>query len=468
MKIALIFPKYTHKDFSENLKTVNEEFCFAPPIILAYVAAILEKYGHEVTLIDVRALNLSKEKLLAKLRAFKPDLLGFRAETYHFHDALEWISYLKSNLNIPVITGGPNLSFYARETIAYKQIDYGIIGEAIESLPRLVDALEHNKDIGDIPGLVYRKDNEIKIVPPVQKSVDFDTFPFPARHLLPNEEYYSFPSQRKNFTVMVTTKGCLYKCNFCAINYLPYSERSVNSVVNEIEECFNRFKIREIDIFDATFFYNRKRDLEICNEIIKRGIKVEWSCRSRVDLVDDELLKVAYTAGCRKIYYGIESGSADILKAINKEVSLRQIENAIALTRKRRIRTLGFFMFGNPGETKETIEESIKFSKKLKLDFVQICKTIAKPGSGLEIFLKEKTSRDYWRDYISGRNGKYQPPFPAPWTNLSNKELFRYLKKGYMNFYFRPSQIIRIILRTKSISELFRYIMVALKMIRFS
>ncbi|MFA5344823.1 MAG: radical SAM protein [Candidatus Omnitrophota bacterium] len=465
MRIALVFPKYTHKDFSENLKIVNEEFCFAPPIILAYVAAILEKYGHEVILLDARALNLSKEELLLKLKTFKPDLLGFRAESYHFHDALECIAYLKHKLNIPVFTGGPNLSFYIRETMAYKEIDYGIIGEAIESLPKLTEALQNNKDLSGIEGIAYKQDNEIRITPVALKPVDFDSFPFPARHLLSNEKYYSFPSQRKNFTIMVTAKGCPYKCSFCAINCLPYSERSAGRVVDEIEECAGKYRIREIDIFDATFFYNRKRDLEILSQIIKRKIPVEWSCRTRVDLVDDELLGMAYQAGCRRIYYGIESASQEILKSINKGITLAKIREAIALTHKHKIRTLGFFMFGGPGETRETIKKTIEFSKELKLDFIQICKTIAKPGSDLNELLKKKTNKDYWSEYISGRNGKSCAPFPAPWTGLTNEELFACVKKGYMSFYLRPSQILRIIFETKSLEELFRYIIVGTRMV---
>jgi len=467
MRIALVFPKYTHKDFSENLKIVNEEFCFAPPIILAYVAAILEQNGHKVIILDARALNLSNKELLLKLKTFKPDLLGFRAESYHFHDALECITYLKHGLSIPVFAGGPNLSYYLEDTMSYRQIDYGIIGEAVTSLPKLVAALENNGRISGIEGIAYRENGQLKVSVAIPEPLDFNAFPFPARHLLPNEKYYSFPSQRRNFTIMVTTKGCPYKCSFCAINCLPYSERSADRVVEEIEECVRRYRVREIDIFDATFFYNRKRDMEIFSQIIKRRIPVEWSCRTRVDLVDGELLDMAYRAGCRRIYYGIESASLEVLKTINKGITPLKIKEAIALTRKHKIRTLGFFMFGAPGETIETIEKTIEFSRELKLDFIQICKTIAKPGSKLDILLKTETGRDYWSEYISGKSGRNCPPFPMPWTDLSNEELIGYLKKGYIRFYFRPSQILRIIFRIKSIDELFRYIAVSLKMVMF-
>src|SRR3989338_8782939 len=132
MKITLVFPPYRHKIFSENLSTVDEEFCLAPPIILAYVAGILEKHGHKVILIDARALNLSKEETLSRLELFEPDIIGFRAETYHFHDALDWIRYFKQHLKVPVISGGINLLLYPKETLSHPEVDYGIIGEAME------------------------------------------------------------------------------------------------------------------------------------------------------------------------------------------------------------------------------------------------------------------------------------------------------------------------------------------------
>ncbi|MBM3254106.1 MAG: hypothetical protein FJZ16_07630, partial [Candidatus Omnitrophica bacterium] len=156
MKIALIFPPYSHKIFSENLSTVDEEFCLAPPIILAYVAAILEKNGHNVILVDARALGLSKEEALQRIRKFNPDILGFRSETYHFHDALEWVRFLKSELDIPVITGGVNMTLYPEEALSHREIDYGIIGEAIETLPEFILALENGKNFKDIPSIAYR------------------------------------------------------------------------------------------------------------------------------------------------------------------------------------------------------------------------------------------------------------------------------------------------------------------------
>ncbi len=269
MKVALVFPPYSRKIFSENLSTVDEEFCLAPPIILAYVAAVLEQAGHRVMLLDARALNLTKEEALESLRQFSPDILGFRSETYHFHDALDWIHFLKEHLNIPVVTGGINMSLYPKETMSHPEIDYGVIGDAVDTLPKLLKGIEDKEDLSRLEAIAFKRDGvAVVILPPANKKIaDFDTFPFPARHLLPNEKYYSFISQLKNFTVMLTSTGCPYRCSFCAIHpTMPYRLRSPKRVVDEIEQCYHEFGIREIDFFDATFFIPKRRAFEIFEE----------------------------------------------------------------------------------------------------------------------------------------------------------------------------------------------------------
>jgi len=243
MKIALIHCPFGHKIFSENLKVVDEDFCLAPPIILAYVAAILEKAGHNVVIIDAHALRLSKEKTLRILNKFSPDVVGFRVDTYWFHVAVEWARFIKDNLGVKVVVGGINVSLYPKESFSYDCFDYAIAGEAIESLPKLLSAIENRQDISGIEGLLYRKDNTIIFNPPSQKVIPFDDYPFPARHLLPNQIYQSFTSQRKNYTVMLSSTGCPYRCRFCAIVKTAYRQRNPASVADEIEQCYKYFGV---------------------------------------------------------------------------------------------------------------------------------------------------------------------------------------------------------------------------------
>lgn len=464
MRVALLFPSYSHKIFSENLSTVDEEFCLAPPIILAYVAAILERAGHTVMLLDARALNLTKQKALEKLRAFGPDMLGFRAETYHFHDALEWMSFLKEHLRIPVVTGGINMSLYPRETMSHPEIDYGVIGDALDTLPELLRGIESKNDLSRLEGVAFKRDGQVCMAPAPRRIVDFDAFPFPARHLLLNDKYYSFISQLKNFTIMLTSTGCPYRCSFCAIHpTMAYRLRSPKKVVDEIEQCYQEFGVREIDFFDATFFLPKRRTFEIFAEIKRRRLKIEWSCRSRVDVVDKDILRAAKDTGCRQIYFGIESVDHGVLGAIKKDVDTDQIRRAIAWVKGFGIRAMGFFMVGNPHDTKESIHHTIDFAKDLGIDFIQVCRTIAKPGTELDQELIKGTGKDYWRAHVAGN--KITQRLPAPWTSLSAREVDKLTKEFYHKFYFRLPIVFARLKQLKSLNEFTRYVKVAAKML---
>ena len=217
MRVALVHCPFGHRDFSENLPIVDEEFCLAPPIILAYVAAILEKAGHQVIIVDANALRLSKAQVLTTVREFSADVIGFRVDTYWFHRVVEWASYFKAQLNVPIIIGGINSSLYPQESMAYGCFDYALSGEANESLPAFLHCLEHGISPAAVPGLIYRSGGDIIVNPPSERVPGFDDYPFPARHLLPNHLYSSFTSQRKNFSIVLTSVGCPYACRFCAI-----------------------------------------------------------------------------------------------------------------------------------------------------------------------------------------------------------------------------------------------------------
>ena len=469
MRIALIHPPIKHRRFSENLKVVDEEFTLSPPIILAYVAAIIEKAGHNVILIDAHSLKLSEDSVLVKINSFKPDIIAFRVDTYQFYNALEWIEYLKAATGLPVLVGGINMDLYPLETMSYKAIDFGLAGEAVNSLPAFLNCLENSKDYRNIPGLYWREGETIKFNPPLKETVNFDDYPFPARHLLPNEVYHSFVSKKKNFTIMLTQTGCPYRCRFCAISAIKkfrtpaYRKRSWENVVRELEICYYDFGIREVDIFDATFFLDSERDKKICEEIRKRGLKITWTCRSRVDIAREDVLKEAAKSGLRMVFWGVESESQDILNTIHKDIRKEQTVRAINLAKKYGIKNLGFLMVGNSGDNRDSIYRTIDFAKKLGLDYVQICRTIAKPSTELDDELIKLTGVDWWRGYIAGKIEERR--WPIPWSELTQEEVEDLLKKAYYRFYFRPEYILKILLNIKSVDELLRYIKTGIRML---
>ena len=462
MRVAFIHPPYIPKIFSENLRFVDEYFCLGPPIILAYAAAVAQQAGHETIIIDAHALKLSAAQVIAQLQAWKPDILCFRAESYHFHDALFFMKTLKKTLHIPIIAGGINLWYYPLETMTHTCIDYGIRGDAQPALPLLLHAIEHHQPLHDIRGVCYR-DNSTVIISPDIPITHIADLPFPARQFLPHERYHSFISQRSYYTVLLTTRGCPYQCRFCAIPYFPYQIRPAQHVLEEMTECYTTYDIREFDIFDATFFYNKDRDADICRAIIRSNMDIAWSCRTRIDQLDLSLLKLAKQAGCRQIYLGIETACQTHLDAINKNIHVHAVQQAIDLCKKTGIKTLGFFMIGVPGETRESARATIRAARKLGLDFAQFCRVIQKPFSALHQEQAQQTGIDPWKAYLLGKT--QEKPFPNPWTSFSAQEIQLLLIKAYCSFYLRPFYIIKKICACRSMHALKRYTRAGLSLV---
>ncbi|HLD11208.1 MAG TPA: radical SAM protein [Candidatus Nanoarchaeia archaeon] len=457
MKICIIYLKYSEEapKNQPSVKVVAQNYGIYPSVTLGYVAAIAEKAGHNVKFIDANALNLSNQDVIKEINLFKPNILAFTITTYLFHQTIEAIREIKQKTNTPVLVGGVHVSLYPKETLTYKEIDYALIGEAETCLPEFLEALEKNQDFSKVKSLCYKENNEIKINELSIQEMDINKVLFPARHLFPNEKYYSFISQRKNFTGMITSRGCPFRCIYCEQGSKKFRFADAKRVVEEFTECYNNYKIREIDIFDSSFTVKKDRVLDICKELISNKIDISWSIRSRVDCIDKEMLKELKKAGCMRVYYGIESGVPRILETLRKETNIQRIEETIKETKMAGINTFGYFMLGCPGDTTETIKKTIEFAKKLKLDYAQFSKVSPLPGTELyDKLLKPKLKEDYWSKYILNKNYEYN--LPRPDCNLSEEEIQKLVETAYKEFYFRPKYITKAILRIKSFNELKR------------
>ncbi|MCL5035650.1 MAG: B12-binding domain-containing radical SAM protein [Chloroflexi bacterium] len=463
MKIALVYPPFKHKLFNENLFFVDEHFGMFPSLGLAYTASVARNAGAEVKIWDSIAESKPLEKVLEEVKDFSPDLLGF---TIHaattFWDVMEWLVPFKKELSIPVIIGGHEVGAYAPEIMSHKEIDYAVLGDAPSILPGFLDAYNGGKNFSKVPGVAYHKDGEAVFNPLPDKTTPFEDYPFPARDLLPNHRYFSHVSQRKNFTIMLSSIGCPYNCKFCAISRTGFEARSSKNVVDEMEECVTKYDIKEIDFFDPLMLFDRKRSMELAAEIKKRKLDVVWSCRSRVDVVDEELLEALAESGCVRIFYGIESAVPEVLSKMNKGINIDQVRRIIGKSADVGIRPLGFFQIGGPGDTRKTVEATIKLATSLPLDYAEFLRTVAKPHSQLELDMNHILGYDYWKEYIKGNVQEIRNP--APWTELSENEIFELTKKAYMAFYGRPGYVLKMLSRTKSPGELWKYFKVWVKM----
>lgn len=464
MRLALVYAPYFHKRFNENLQTVDDEFGRYPPLDLLYVSLIVKQAGHDVILVEGSAERLSKEEALARIRRFGPDLLAFSLHSvYNFFDTLEWIRFLKQRLGTPVIVGGICFTDYPDECMAHGEIDFGLMGTARKKLPRFLNEFSGKRRFHRVPGLAFRTAGKVRINRIGREMESLYLYPTPSRELIPNDCYYQYISKRKNFTIMLTMVGCPYKCNFCAIVAYPFLMRPAGNVLAEIDNCYLRHGIREIDFFDAIMTLNKRRIMSICEGLQRRGYDLIWSCRSRIDTVDDEMLAAMAKAGCVRIYYGIEASDDDTLRRIGKGLSLERVKETIGLTKKHGIMPLGFFIIGNPGETRESVERTVRYAKDLGLDYAQFSMMLGKPGTPLYEDVKQALGYDYWREYLLGNVG--EQPLPNPHTKLTPEEMLALTRKAYMNFYFTPRLLAKTLRRIRSVDELRRYVTAGLKMV---
>ena len=415
-----------------------------PPLGLAYVAAVLEQNGHEVKILDAVALNLTKTEVAREIKDFHPGLVGITAMTASFKGALE-AAQIAHESNAFVVIGGPHMAAYPRETLSYSYIDFGIVGEGEYPMAELIKALEHGSPLADIKGLVYRKGEEI-IVNGSYIVDDLEALAFPARELLPNEKYSSIIGLHP-VTTMITSRGCPYHCAFCAKQPSDekYRARSAANVADEMEMVIEKYGVREIMFYDDTMTVKRQHIDSICNEIIKRGLKVNWETPIRINEVDESLLSLMKKAGCLRLRYGIESGDPQILKNMNKNISLDMAKEVFRLTRKAGIETFAYFMVGYLHETAQTMTNTLRLAKELDPDLVMFTVTVPYPNTPLYEQVRKEgliIDSDYWQEFTLGkRNDKI--PYLAP-------DADKWLKKCYWSFYLRPGYILKSIAKIHS------------------
>lgn len=454
MKASLILT-YSQLSHAWDFQAVKDDnLGYVPPISLLTVASILEKEGIEVQVIDMDAEQLSYDQTLEKLRRFSPDLLGFTLSTYTFAPILKYIKQFKKDTSLPIIVGGVQVALYPEETFSHEEIDYLLIGEAEIPLPQFIRAFERGQGFEGIKSIGYRENGRVIIDTTKQYVKNVDDNPWPARHLINNELYYNILTKRKNFTAMISARGCPYRCTFCDQKATMYRNRSPRSFVDEIKYNVQSFGIHEFDIYDSTFTANKKRVLEICELITTEKVDVSWTIRSRVDSVNNEVLKALKLAGCHTIMYGIESSNEEILKKMNKDISVAEIRRIINESKQIGLDLLGFFMFGYPGETRETIEETIAFSLDLPLDYAQYAVMVPQPNTEIYEYYMKRWGKDFWAEYTLDTSINERIELVD--TEVTRQEASELLRVAYKKFFYRPKIILNRLFKLRSFGELIR------------
>lgn len=415
----------------------------APPLGIAYMAGVLQENNIDAEILDASAEDMDFKDVEKELLKRKPDLVALTALTPTIGRALETAQVVKETLpDSIVVMGGYHPTFNFIETLEDENVDIVIRGEGEYIMLNLVQALENQSSLHDVKGIVFEDKNskEIVVNPEAPLIQNLDELPFPALNLLPMDKYRLLDMDT-HMTTMITTRGCPMQCSFCssaAMHGKKIRERSVENIVDEIEYLKTNYDIDTIAFMDDTFTLKKRKVMAICDEILKRNIEIMWGCTSRVDTLDEKLLKKMKEAGCITIFIGVESADQQQLDNMCKNTTIAKIENAFKIARKLKIRTIASVALGMPGDTKEIMNKTVKFVHKLKPNYAIYSLATPYPGTRFykEAFEKNLIKIKDW--------SKYTLITPILETiDCSLNDMRKIQAKAFMKFYLRPHYIIR-------------------------
>ena len=455
-KIVLINPPY------ENFEGIKESAGHAEPLNLLYLAAYLrENTDCEISILDAEATGLSYIGIKNKLKKESPNIVGITTPTPTMKHVIKIAEISKEvNPDCAVVAGGPHPTALPEQVAEIPDIDFVVIGEGEQTLLEIVNAVKsEEKSFKHIDGLAYKSGDKIFLTNPRELIRDLGTLPFPARDLIDRKLYYSAPTKKvsseENSTLILTGRGCPYDCIFCLSKVIWHRKvryRSPKNVVDEIDECVNKYGLREFNFIDDTFVLSESRVTKICREIIKRNLDISWICFGRANHTSKGMLRELKRAGCKRISFGLESGSQEILNFMRKNITLEQSSNAVKMAKEEGLEVHATFMLGNIGETIQTIKETIKFAKELELDYATFFITTPYPGTDLYKIAQEKgyiIEDIKWEDFAPLT--KISPPLVQ--NNLTKEELLKLQKKCFREFYLRPKFILKKLLQVKSFQD---------------
>ncbi|MCL2389655.1 MAG: B12-binding domain-containing radical SAM protein [Elusimicrobia bacterium] len=431
MKIALIKPN-------------NSIFVRAYPLGLGYISSYLKQNNIDSIVIDASIDNLSDTQIIDIFKKENITVAGLSCTTAD-HNVVARLSLNLKKEGFKVVIGGIHPTFLPFQTLVDSGADFVICGEGEIAFTKL--ALNNFVNNG-IKG-VYSLDNlksttdRVEFAETVKK---LDELPFPPWEKVQFKKYNSSPSgqirKKTPIAYLVASRGCLSKCTFCASPAFSQKHirfRSVENIISEIKELVNVYGVKEIKFLDDTITLHKKYMLELCAALLKNKLSISWACYNgvRADSLDEEVVAAMKLAGCYGFSIGVESANPDILKNIRKDETIEQISKAINLAHKYKMMTNGFFIFGLPGETKETMRQTLNFALKSNLPLATFAIFSVLPGSELWHTLNWKFDR----------NTLDNPNSTPTWISesITSADLIKFHKKAFLKFYFRPKIIFGLV-----------------------
>ncbi len=425
-----------------------------PVVGLAYLAAICERDGHPLRVIDQFAERIGPQGIAREAERFGAEVLGIGVLTPTAPDSAAVALAVKAAVpGVRVVSGNIHADVFAKQILADGTADFVVHGEGEETLSELLAVLDDAGDdsaFKDILGISWRDSHgEVHRNPARPRIADLDSLPWPAWHRFPYQSYGLLPlaDVARPTLAMTASRGCPYRCEFCSLLHAGsnYRRRDAIAVVDEYQALHERFGAKQIGFVDPIFPLNKKVLFEFCEEVMRRDLHkdVVWVSETRVDRIDRESLRIMRASGCRRLLLGIESGVDLLLENVNKTFTTETTQRAVRLCREEGIETIGLFMIGLPGETEEMTLQTIEFARALDLDFAKFAITVPFPGSKLyeDLRAEGRLDRDDWENFTTFQPDPNKLPFVP--RDVDNAFLIKMQKRGTASFYLRPKMIWR-------------------------
>ncbi|HTZ11372.1 MAG TPA: radical SAM protein [Candidatus Margulisiibacteriota bacterium] len=429
------------------------------PMGLLYIASSLESRGYSCNLVDANALKLDDEHAVSLCLKEDPLLVGMHVNALNFQAAMRYSRIIKEQgPKIKIVFGGPHATASAQACLAPGTVDGVVCAEGERICVDIIGRIKKNAHpFEGLLGVCYMDNGAFVRNPPAERIEDIDNLPIPAYHLLPGLNNYKTRVRRWPFMGIITSRGCPYRCSFCSKDIFgtKITLRSPENVVSEIEFLIRSMGIRQIDILDDNFTFDRQRCENICRLLIKKSLPVILNLQSgvRTETIDKEMLILLKKAGVFKIAFGVESGDEDILRAVDKRVNLDQIRKTVKLARQTGMVTIGFFMLGLPYDTEHSMQKTIDIAKELNCHIANFMITIPFYGTPLYDLVQEKGRMLVdTREGIS--SGFYGGKAFFEFQGMTAGMVEHYYKKAYRDFYNRPSKLMDILSTIRSFGEL--------------
>ncbi len=460
------------------------------PLGLMYVAAVLDKAGYKVELLDAFLTNFSFRKIgdiievgmpyrriMDEIRKRKPDIVGISNPfSCQVENSVRVADIVKEiDPSILTVVGGPHVTVVPVEFLKEaKNFDIAVIGEGEYTMLDIIRFFEGYKKISDVQGIAYRNEQTVLLNSPRPLIKNLDDLPYPAYHLVEMEQYLNpkkieYRSFKNRAISMITSRGCPFNCSFCAVHLHMgkiFRAHSVNYVVNHIEYVVKKYRVETIFFEDDNLTLDLKRFEAICDKIIEKGIKVNWETPNgiRADYLTSNLLKKMKKAGCKSVFFGIESGDQFVLdNIIDKNLRLRDVIKVARLCKEIRLKTGAFYIIGFPGEKKENMEKTVELALRLKREFdVGMHLFFATPSYGTRLY-EECKEKGYIQENLTPRalaevrqpRGmpliKTEDFSPIELKEMASRAVRTYKRLSLINYVKNPKKTLETALRQPKI-----------------